>query len=380
MKNNMGKIITRKHGPIIVDNRAVSREDLAKMASGKQVFYSKMDDELFADRVPHTYRKAPFNSGNREANLEANQLLVDFLIKIDYSAARMKAGLVDEKLDILGQLLEELDARPNITSPRDSLQNIFELKERCSEALRTTVALMNLKTRNIRREPDYEQRKGNTYDPIIADQAIANLAKKFGEQSQIFMCGSFVRKDKTPSDIDFRVGLPVLLGDQYEHHIAYASKAGTLRPFPITFMLIPEKHLYAFTISEIDRTMSPEESILANYGCSYMEAGQDDLQKMELVKVLMRGVMLREALADLSKYAFPARMKSYANMPYYAMKTLAKMFGTYESPQSVAKLSEEEMVVKNPADIFIEANLKMQEILSTYFEQITVMLNDKNDK
>ncbi len=382
----------------------LTKDDLKSIPRTQKGVYSDFEHRLLSTYSPYRYSGVPVDAANRYALIEANQLLFDLLVKIDYSAAARvnekhpaisdydrvleneNNGLVAEKMKLLGPLLSQLGLPPNVPNS-DSLDIIWKLKRTGSLALKSVIRLLGLDSiPDIFRAPDSKKIKTDAYSVEALHNASYMLTthfKHYYEDCKLFLVGSFAHNHQQqilPSAIDFRVLIPILPRENYITHMEFAHGLldspisiyydGRKTSVPITFMLVERDYFKSFALSDPANLFAPGNSLLMSWGCALPELPTGVRDELKLAGMFSSVVSLRESLTDVRAYQNPARLKAKRNAPYYAHLSLGHIFGPVDSLGGIKKFNAQHFDLPGVMGALIEANLQMQDVLLAYSEPL----------
>ena len=385
----------------------LSKDDLKLILRTRKTIYTEFESQLLDKHSPYRYGHRPLDTGDRYALLEADQLLSNFLVKTDHSAAHILGGkqasenepasesqlirlaaddrgsiLVARNTRLLGPLLSQLGLPSNAQST-DSYDSVWALKRNASFALRKVVSLLGLDSApKSDRGPDSHVINQKVYSLDAYEKAISLLHNHFMRYygfCKMFLLGSFVRKhpnNPPPTSIDFRIIVPSLQREHYAEHIQFAHeclqtpviaiKDGQKRALPITFMLIEKEHFDSFAISDPAGLFSPGCSLLLDYGCAIPNLSVQVLNELKLACVFNNTVAVRETLTEVEVYKNQLRLRSKCNVPYYTHQLLEQIYGPISYLGATPKFSPEKMYPVNMTDALVDANMRMQDLLLGY--------------
>ena len=391
----------------------LNKDDFKSVAQTKTGVYSDFEHRLLSTYAPYRYGGQPLDKTNRRALLEANQILFNFLVTVDYSAAGIvdkmpactnncpdidendirgltlenkNSGLVAEKIRLLGPLLADLGF-PLKLSHGDSPDVIWKLKRVASFALNKAVSLLGMDFTPKFRNPDLYLIKEEVYSPKALYGAIALLLDHFNKYynaCSMFLLGSFMRNHpphRPPSGMDFRIVVPSLPQQYYSDHLHFAQsllksspitigKRGQETSIPVVFMLVEKEHFNSFALSDPNSLFSPGHSLLLDGDCAVPELPASVRYKLgnelKLANAFISVINLREALADSEIYLNLPRLKSRRNALRYVRQALEHNFGIVTGVAETPKFPAEKLSPQKTFEALVEANLAMQEILLAY--------------
>ncbi len=394
--------LTHSISPVIhsTPQAKLGKDDFKSIPRIRKSVYSDFECRLLSTYAPYRYGGLPLDKGNRRALLEADHLLFDFLVKIDYSAARMadkspafgendltlenkNGGLVAEKMRLLGPLLAQLGLHPNVPN-FDQYDVIRKLKHAASLSLNQVVRLLGLDSiPELLREPNSCKNGKDAYSLQVLREASAMLAAHFRQyygDYKMFLHFLFTHNSQaqaSPSAIDSRILVPSLTSGNYSIHMQFArsilessplttSHNGREMSIPVTFMLVERECFKAFALSDPANFFSPDNSLMPNFGCTIPSVPAAVRNELRMAGVFSNAVALREALVDIKICQNPARLKAKRNAPSYARHSLEQIFGPVPDLGGIPKFPAGKLGAKETMEALIEANLQMQDVLLAY--------------
>lgn len=294
----------------------------------KKVVYAEIDKQLLArswrEDIPYfNYSEAQFLSphapvsfdeldpslwsNNIYALAEINQTIFDVIVKLDNSIARGRSpkGLFAEKTAVLKPFMEAYEISP--IPEGDIITRLHTLKMIGLDLMAYTsvgsAAIARIRTP----EPRFEE-------------AREHIMQVFGDVP-IFVFGSALTK-ADPSDIDTTVSPQELT---LEHHLALMRNRMYELPLPISTVVIPERYMQAYGLSDPHQTMSQEKSVVINGSPVAYTAPAERVRAMQFANAAIRYIRLRECLTpegfEATKVS-PARINNLLKVPKFVHEDL----------------------------------------------------------
>ncbi len=348
----------------------------SKQLSGVQV-YTAQEAALFRKFLPYSFENGKhFDPSDRHALLDANQRMFNIVAKLDHTYAsmlcRVGANVSDEFRGKAAPVAAAMETLSGYHLPESGKLGMYALKMGLLDSISATVRQLAPGIDYILRAPNFNTLPQSPYLRVLRRYSCM-LNQHFQAGSSFFLYGSAAKGGAKPKDADFCAITPFLGIESYGLHMHYATRAkritsGTL---PLAFSIIPSSHFNPFALSDSDCKFALAGNVLSGKGVNVPLGDANWRASITITSVLQSALRLREALVNWAEVSRnPIALKARLSEPFYALSSLASIFGDPKHEIKVKKFSPGDVNKFEAVDCLIDSNLAMQEIIAQYAERM----------